>query len=55
LGGDQETFRTELEHQGFLPQYCIARYCFLHWFRWTRLFHPKQTVADPLLAGAAGA
>jgi CelD/BcsL family acetyltransferase involved in cellulose biosynthesis len=55
LGGDQETFRRELEHQGFLPQYCIARYSFLHWFRWTRLFHPKQTVADPLLAGAAGA
>jgi CelD/BcsL family acetyltransferase involved in cellulose biosynthesis len=48
---DQVTFRTELEHQGFPPQYRIVRYSLFHWLRWTRHFQTKQTVADPLLAG----
>jgi CelD/BcsL family acetyltransferase involved in cellulose biosynthesis len=52
--GDQVKFRAELEHQGFLPQYRIVRYRFLYLFRWTRFFHTKQTVADPLLVGAVG-
>jgi hypothetical protein len=52
--GDQVSFRTELEHQGFLPQYRIVRYRFLSLFQRTRFFHTKQTVADPLLVGAVG-
>jgi CelD/BcsL family acetyltransferase involved in cellulose biosynthesis len=53
-GSDQAAFRTELERQGFLPQYRIVGYRLLHWLRWTRLSETKQTVADPLLAGAVG-
>ena len=53
-GPDQATFRTELEHQGFLPQYRIVRYRLFHWLRWSRFFQTKQTVADPLLVGAVG-
>jgi len=52
---DQGTFRTELEHQGFLPEYRIVRYALFHWFRWTRLFYMKNTPADRALAvGTAG-
>ncbi len=52
---DQVTFRTELEHQGFLPGYRIVRYSLFHWLRWTRLFHTKRTVADrALVVGTAG-
>jgi CelD/BcsL family acetyltransferase involved in cellulose biosynthesis len=52
---DRGTFRTELEHQGFLPEYRIVRYGLFHWLRWTRVFHPKKTVADRALAvGTAG-
>jgi CelD/BcsL family acetyltransferase involved in cellulose biosynthesis len=50
--GDQAALRTELEHQGFLPGCRIVRYSLFHWLRWTRVFHAKQAVADPLLAGA---
>ncbi|MGA7367462.1 MAG: GNAT family N-acetyltransferase [Candidatus Sulfotelmatobacter sp.] len=53
-GRDQGTFRTELEHQGFLPQYRIVGYRLFHWLQWTRFFQTKQTVADPLLAGVVG-
>jgi CelD/BcsL family acetyltransferase involved in cellulose biosynthesis len=52
---DQVTLRTELEHQGFLPQYRIVRYRFFYWFRWTRVFHTKQAAANPSLVGAVGA
>jgi CelD/BcsL family acetyltransferase involved in cellulose biosynthesis len=45
----QVTFRTELEHQGFLPQYRIVRYSLFHRLRWTRFFQTKQKVADPSL------
>ncbi len=48
---DQVTLRTELEHQGFPPQYRIVRYRLFHWLRWTRYFQAKQTVADPPLGG----
>ncbi|MGB6260326.1 MAG: GNAT family N-acetyltransferase [Candidatus Sulfotelmatobacter sp.] len=52
---DQVTFRTELEHEGFLPEYRIVRYSLFHWLRWTRLFHTKKTVADrALVVGTAG-
>jgi CelD/BcsL family acetyltransferase involved in cellulose biosynthesis len=52
---DQVTFRTELEHQGFLPQYRVVRYSLLHWLGWTRCFHSKQIVSDrALVVGAAG-
>jgi CelD/BcsL family acetyltransferase involved in cellulose biosynthesis len=50
--GDQAALRTELEHQGFLPGCRIVRYSLFHWLRWTRFFHAKQAVADPLLVGA---
>ncbi len=53
--GDQKLLQTEVEHQGVRPQYRVARYSLFHWLRWTRTFHTKQTVADPLLAGAARA
>jgi CelD/BcsL family acetyltransferase involved in cellulose biosynthesis len=52
---DQRTFRTELEHQGFLPQYRMVRYSLLHWLRWTRFFRTKQIVTDrALVVGTAG-
>jgi CelD/BcsL family acetyltransferase involved in cellulose biosynthesis len=53
-GPDQMTFRTELERQGFLPQYRIVNYRLLHWLQWTRLFQTKPTVSDPLLMGVVG-
>ena len=53
--GDQNGLATELERQGFSAQCRIARYSFLHFFRWTRIFYTKQTVGDPLIAGAARA
>ena len=53
-GPEQATFRTELERQGFLPQYRIVRYSLFHWLRWTRFSPTKQTIADPLLVGAVG-
>ena len=52
---DQVALRKELERQRFLPQYRIVRYSLFHWLRWTRVFHSKQTVADPMLVGAMGA
>jgi CelD/BcsL family acetyltransferase involved in cellulose biosynthesis len=52
---DQATFRTELEHQGFLPEYRIVRYSLLHWLGWTRFFRTKQIVTDrALVVGTAG-
>jgi CelD/BcsL family acetyltransferase involved in cellulose biosynthesis len=54
VGGDQKRLRTELEHRGFRPQYRIARYSLLHFFRWTRFFCTTQIVADPLTVGAVG-
>ncbi len=53
-GPNQATFRTELERQGFLPRYRIVDYRLFHWLQWTRCFQMKQTVADPMLAGAVG-
>jgi len=54
-GSDQVKFRTELEHQGFLPEYRIVRYSLFHWLRWTRRFQTKKTVADrALVVGTAG-
>jgi CelD/BcsL family acetyltransferase involved in cellulose biosynthesis len=52
---DQVALRKELERQRFLPQYRIVRYSLFHWLRWTRVFHSKQTVADPMLVGAMSA
>jgi len=52
---DQLAFRTELEHQGFLPQYRIVHYSLLHWLGWTRSFRTKQIVTDrALVVGTAG-
>jgi CelD/BcsL family acetyltransferase involved in cellulose biosynthesis len=52
---DHVTFRTELEHQRFLPEYRIVRYSLFHWLRWTRSFQTKKTVADQaLVVGTAG-
>jgi CelD/BcsL family acetyltransferase involved in cellulose biosynthesis len=53
-GPDQVTLRTELERQGFLPEYRIVDYRLFHWLQWTRLFQTKQAVSDPLLMGVVG-